>query len=201
MEFKLQKELILASQSPRRQELLQKLGVPFQAVQSHVVEEAKKSEETIEHYVTALAIQKAEAVAKEYPDKVIIGADTVVSANGQVLPKPENKAQAKSFLTMLSGQTHTVLTAVAISLAGETTSFISETAVTFYALPEEMIDAYIETEDPYDKAGAYGIQSEGLFFVKEIHGDYYSVMGLPVAALTKKLLELNILSFGKDVYA
>lgn len=199
MELKLEKEIILASQSPRRQELLHKLGVPFQVVSSQVVEEKRQSEVKIEHYVMKLALQKAEAVAKQYPEKVIISADTIVSANGQVLPKPENAAQAKAFLKMLSGKTHSVLTAVAIIDAGEVNSFISKTEVTFYTIPEEMIEAYIQTEDPYDKAGAYGIQSDGLFFVKEIQGDYYSVMGLPLALLTKKLFELNILSFGKDV--
>ncbi len=201
MVFTLNKELILASQSPRRHELLEKLGVPFQAEQSHVIENAKKEEETVEQYVTTLAIQKAEAIAKKYPNKVIIGADTIVTINGQVLPKPENKVQAKSFLKMLSGEKHTVLTAVAIVDEGKVTSFVSETAVTFYELAEEMIEAYIQTEDPYDKAGAYGIQSNGLFFVKEIHGDYYAVMGLPIAELTEKLLALNILSIGKDVCA
>lgn len=199
MEFNVKKEVVLASESPRRKELLGELGIPFQAVKSHVVEENQTIQGNIVHYVMELAIQKAKAVAKAYPEKVVIGADTIVSFNGQILPKPENKEQAKTFLTALSGKTHIVMTAVAIVDGADVHSFVSETNVTFYTLSEKMIDAYVATEDPYDKAGAYGIQSGGLFFVKEIQGDYYSVMGLPVAHLSKVLLDTGIVSLAKEV--
>lgn len=194
MKFKANQEVILASTSPRRQELLERLNVPFQAVKSNVIEKNEAFPENVENHVTDLAIQKAKAVAKEHPEKVIIGADTIVSFEGQIFPKPESKEQAKAFLQTLSGETHLVLTAVAIVKDSQVHSFVSETKVTFYDLSPSIIDAYIATDDPYDKAGAYGIQSDGLFFVKEIHGDYYSVMGLPIAQLSKTLLELDVLA-------
>lgn len=193
MKFIVRKEVVLASESPRRKELLSNLGIPFQTTKSNVIEAIEWMPVDIGRYVEDVAIQKAQAVAQIHPEKVVIGADTIVSFAGKVLPKPANKGQAKTFLRTLSGQTHLVLTAVAIVIDGQVHSFVSETKVVFYELTEEMIEAYIATEDPYDKAGAYGIQSGGMLFVKEIIGDYYAVMGLPVAHLSKLLVELDVL--------
>ncbi len=200
MNFKTNREIILASQSPRRQELLQKLGIPFQSMTSGVVEEFEAMPKEIHTYVTNLAVQKAVAIAKQEVGKVVIGADTIVSYGGQVYPKPKDDAEAKLFLQTLSGKTHLVITAVAIAAGGDVHTFVSETNVTFYELDDKIIDAYIETGDPRDKAGAYGIQSGGALFVKEIHGDYYAVMGLPIAQLSKVLQELNIIEVaGREV--
>lgn len=199
MNFRTNKDVVLASESPRRQELLAELSIPFQAVKSHVIEKNETTPESVSDYVTNLAIQKAKAVAAAHPEKVVIGADTIVSFEGRVFPKPENKDQAKAFLQTLSGETHLVLTAVAIVNEAQVHAFVSETKVTFYQLTDTMIDAYVETEDPYDKAGAYGIQSGGMLFVKEIQGDYYSVMGLPIAHLSKTLLEIGVLELAGSV--
>lgn len=199
MKYIVNKDVVLASESPRRQELLEKLSIPFHAVKSNVIEKYEEVPRNVTDYVTDLAIQKAKAVAKRNLGKVIIGADTIVSFEGRIFPKPESKEQAKAFLQTLSGETHLVLTAVAVVNNAQVHAFVSETKVTFYELTEAMIDAYVETNDPYDKAGAYGIQSSGLFFVKEIQGDYYAVMGLPIAELSKTLVEIGVLALAGSV--
>lgn len=193
MNFKANREIILASQSPRRQALLTKLGIPFEAMASDVDEEFEARPECVKEYVLNLAVEKAVAIAEKKPGHVVIGADTVVSYNGQVFPKPYDREEAKCFLQTLSGETHIVMTAVAIVKDGESHSFVSETEVTFYELDDALIDAYIVSGDPFDKAGAYGIQSGGALFVKAIQGDYYAVMGLPIAQLTKVLQALHVI--------
>lgn len=199
MKFKAKREIILASQSPRRKELLGKLGLPFQAVASDVDELFEERPESVQQYVLNLAIEKAQAVAHKAPAKVVIGADTIVSYNGQVFPKPYDDEEAKQFLQTLSGKTHVVITAVAIVKDGETHTFISETRVTFYELTNDLMSAYIRSGDPFDKAGAYGIQSGGALFVKEIQGDYYAVMGLPIAKLAETLQRLDVIEVGRRV--
>lgn len=200
MNFVANKRIILASESPRRQELLAMLGVSFEVAKSNVLEdEVKNAEQSLVAYAKMLAIQKAEAVAKDEPEAVVIGADTIVGMEKNVFPKPKNAKEARQFLRELSGQTHMVVTAVAIVNNGHVTAFAYETNVTFYELDDALIEAYIATGDPLDKAGAYGIQSGGAFFVKEIQGDYYAVMGLPIAMLRKELQALGILSLKGDV--
>ncbi|MDS9471329.1 nucleoside triphosphate pyrophosphatase [Sporosarcina pasteurii] len=199
MKFLANQPIILASESPRRKELLQKLGIPFQTMKSNVVENVESTPSSVNRYVTELAIEKAKAIAKHHVEKAVIGADTIVSFNGKVFPKPKDKEQAKQFLQTLSGQTHLVITAVAIMYAGEAHSFFSETKVTFYELDDAMIDAYIETGDCFDKAGAYGIQSGGLLFVQALSGDYYSVMGLPVAQLSRVLQDIGAITLKRSV--
>lgn len=193
MNFKTTKEIILASQSPRRQELLEKLGIPFQTRASDVDEVFEAEPSDLHQYVTGFAREKATAIAQKEVGKTVIGADTIVSFNGQVFPKPKDAKEAKVFLQTLSGNEHIVLTAVAVVNGNDVHTFVSETTVNFYTLDETLIDAYIQTGDPLDKAGAYGIQSGGALFVEGIAGDYYTVMGLPIAQLTRILLELNIL--------
>lgn len=194
MEFVANELIILASQSPRRKELLGKLGISFQSLTSDVVEKFEAKPTDVRDYVTDLAIKKANAIAKIDGQATIIGADTIVSLNGKIFPKPENAEEAKKFLRTLSGKDHQVFTAVAIVRDGKTHTFVSETNVTFFELNDEIIDAYVQTGDCLDKAGAYGIQSGGMFFVEKINGDYYSVMGLPVATLSRTLLQLGAIS-------
>ena len=195
MNFNVKKNIILASESPRRKEILSKLGIPFDSIKSDVIEnDQSRTTTNLIHYAESLAIQKAEAVARSYPNAVILGADTIVGLGTRVFPKPENASEAKSFLQQLSGKTHSVITAVAIVDDGETHVFSEEVFVTFYELEDALIDAYVKTGDSLDKAGAYGIQTQGALFVKEITGDYYAVMGLPIASLLRHLQTLGILA-------
>lgn len=180
-------DLILASGSPRRSELLKLITEDFEVIPSDCEERIDTALSPVET-VKALAVQKAEFVSQKYPDKIVIGADTTVFYGGAPLGKPKDKADAKRMLSMLSGKKHTVITAVSIAKGGKTeTVFAEETEVEFYPLSESEIDGYINTGEPMDKAGAYGIQGKGALLVKRIDGDYYNVMGLPVAKLYREL--------------
>lgn len=194
MKFTTDQSIILASGSPRRKELFELLGVPFEIVTSNVSEEGLSSDMEFVEYAQSLAITKAMSVAERYPDAVVIGADTIVGLGKRIFLKPQNDAEAKVFLKELSGKTHSVVTGVAISVKGRTYTFADETKVTFMELDDALIDAYVASGDPFDKAGAYGIQSGGALFVEEIKGDYYSVMGLPIAALTRHLRMLGVIT-------
>lgn len=195
MQFNANKQIILASGSPRRKELLAMLGVPFDIVTSNATENEEGLVTTdFSSYAQNNAMIKASAVANEYPNAAVIGADTIVGLGNRIFPKPENKEQARAFLKELSGQTHIVVTSVVIILDGKTSSFSSETSVTFYELNDMLIDAYIASGDPLDKAGGYGIQTGGALFVESIEGDYYAVMGLPIAALSRHLQALGVVS-------
>ncbi len=134
-----------------------------------------------------LAEQKALAVAKDHPEDIVIGSDTIVVLDGVVFGKPKSEAQAHEMLRTLSGRKHTVYTGVAVAEKGEVRSFVQQTKVEFYEFSDEFIDKYIATGDPMDKAGAYGIQGKGAVLVKGIEGDYFNVMGLPIAELARFL--------------
>ena len=140
-----------------------------------------------------LAVQKALDVLKKRPDSLVIGCDTVVILNGEILGKPKDEDDAFRMLKALSGRVHTVVSGVCICYKGRTLSFTQKTAVEFYPISDEDIKEYILKSSPLDKAGSYGIQDEGRMFVKEISGDYYNVVGLPLARLNleiKKLVRL-----------
>ena len=188
-------KIILASASPRRKELLEQIGVKF------LVEPAKGEEKITKKLpggvVKELALQKAREVAKDKEEPVlVIGADTVVAYEDQILGKPKDEEDAKQMLTMLSGQTHEVYTGVALLFvdpsgrAGVHT-FYEKTEVTMYPMSEKEIQRYIATGDPMDKAGSYGIQGTCAIHIKEIHGDYNNVVGLPVARLYQELQNLG----------
>jgi septum formation protein len=134
-----------------------------------------------------LSSRKAKAVSKKYPGSYVIGADTVVVLDGTILGKPQDKAEAFSMLKALSGRTHAVYTGVSIIAPGKETNFNVKTDVVFWELTDDEINAYINTGEPFDKAGAYGIQGQGSVFVKEIKGDYFSVVGLPVSKTVREL--------------
>lgn len=177
--------LILASQSPRRRELIARLGIPFISISSdadETVPETLTPAETVE----TLARRKAEAVAKPDPADWVLGADTVVVSDGVILGKPADAAEAKAMLRSLSGRAHEVLTGMAlISPTGKCTTAVETTRVVFTDLTEEEIEAYVASGEPMDKAGAYGYQSGACTFVDRIEGCYYNVVGLPLARLKK----------------
>lgn len=195
--------ILLASQSPRRKELLQLLGVPFDVAHPDFAEDLdKRSFATAADYVLATAAGKCQAVRSALPPTredgrhdLVICADTVVVLDGDILEKPADSAAARRMLTSLSGRVHEVLTAVVVGVqadARDVHSLVERTEVTFHELSQAEVDAYIETGEPFDKAGGYGIQSKGSLLVKGISGDYFNVVGLPIASLAR--LIINVLN-------
>jgi septum formation protein len=182
--------LVLASSSPRRKELLSNLGISFEVSSSSIEEKVDPTASPAET-VISLAEQKSLAVASRFPNAIVIGADTIVTKDAVMLGKPKDEQDAFRMLKTLSGQTHSVFTGVAIVKNGETTSFYVETEVVFWPLSDVEIHQYIQSKEPFDKAGAYGIQGLGAVFVREIKGDYFSVVGLPVSRLVRELKQLG----------
>ena len=172
-------DLILASASPRRAELLQQIGLKFQ-VQPADIDETPTSLETPEHYVERLAREKALSIARQHPEKLVLGSDTSVIHYEEILGKPESTEHAVSMLQALSGSTHQVLTAVALAKGTECWSRVVTTDVTFRELEAAEISAYVASGEPMDKAGSYGIQGLGGIFVSSIKGSYSAVVGLPL---------------------
>lgn len=179
--------LILASASPRRQELLKLITEEFLTVPADI-EERVGQDVALYDIPQALAGQKAAFVSRQHPDDLVIGCDTGVFTDGQMLGKPQDCRAAADMLRMLSGKTHRVITGCAVYRGGACLSAFSQaTEVTFYSLSDAEIEDYIATGEPMDKAGAYGIQGRGSLLVREIKGDYFNVVGLPVAALYRAL--------------
>ena len=172
-------KLILASGSPRRSEILTSVGWEFT---KHVadIDESEREGELPHDYVERLAREKAQAVAAIYPDEPVLGADTTVVINRQIIGKPVNLDDARRMLRMLSGNWHEVLTGVAIVRSGETRSAVQCTRVKFAAMNEAEINFLAENGDPLDKAGAYAVQAQAALFIEGIEGDYWNVVGLPV---------------------
>ena len=176
--------IILASQSPRRQELLKLITSDFEIKVSNV-DETLPDKITPKEAVMYLSKIKAEPFADG--DDIVIGADTVVALDGKILGKPKSEENAKEMLRFLSGRTHSVFTGVTRASDKKTKTFAVETKVKFFELTNEEIDAYIKTKEPFDKAGAYGIQGYGSLLVEKIDGDYFNVVGLPVSTLAREL--------------
>ena len=181
--------LVLASASPRRQELISLITKDFSVCPANV-DENFSADIPADSVPEMLAVRKALAVAKEHPDDTVIGCDTSVIINGEILGKPKDDEDAFRMLKLLSGETHKVITGCAIFKNGKSLSFSETTYVTFYPLTDNEINDYILTFEPRDKAGAYGIQGFGSLLVKEIKGDYFNVVGLPVAKLNKMLKKI-----------
>jgi septum formation protein len=181
--------LVLASASPRRRELLTQAGFTFEVRPAHILEDPKAGEDPIA-YVVRLAREKAEAVYTGLNDSTatVLGADTTVTLDGHILGKPEDAADAARMLRLLSGRTHRVITGVAVVTADRTVVAAEVTAVKFLALSDEEMAAYIATGEPMDKAGAYAIQGRAARWIPRIEGDYFNVVGLPIA-LVSTLLE------------
>lgn len=186
--------IILASQSPRRKELLDFSGIAHRVIVSQV-EEVLDEDLDVAGQVQDLAIQKACAVAELYPQETIIGADTIVVLDGKILGKPKDERDAFNTLKSLSRRKHQVMTGVSIINKEKEllTSFVNITDVEFYCVTDEWILSYIKSGEPMDKAGSYGIQGKGFELVKSISGDYYSVMGLPIASLKRTLTHLGLI--------
>lgn len=176
--------LILASASPRRRELLQAITAQFEVRTSGVDESPFAALEPAQA-VQALSAAKAEPFVEQ--DNVVLGADTIVVLDGEILGKPKDEQDAAAMLARLSGRKHTVMTGVTIASCKKRDTFCEKTDVWFYPLSDEEIRAYIKTGEPMDKAGAYGIQGKGRLFVEKIDGDFYNVVGLPVARLNRRL--------------
>jgi septum formation protein len=181
--------LILASGSPRRRELLAQAGFTFEVIPTDVPELRKPNEDPI-RFVTRLAREKAEAVAATHaigPDTLVLGADTIVVVDEQVLGKPQDAADAGRMLRLLSGQTHQVITGVCLARGRERQRAAEVTFVRFVTLSDQEIDDYIATGEPLDKAGAYAIQGRAGRWVPRIHGCYFNVVGLPLALVSSMI--------------
>ena len=178
----LKEKLVLASRSPRRAEILRAIGWAFKAIAANVDETRNPTEDAVS-YVRRLAESKAETVAKTVSDGVVIGADTVVVIDGEILGQPSDDDDARRMLQLLNGREHEVLTGVALVRAGQTSDVIVDqetTRVRFTEMSADEIDCYVSTGEPKGKAGAYAIQGRGALFIEEIRGDYFNVVGLPV---------------------
>jgi septum formation protein len=189
--------VVLASGSPRRRVLLELIGIEHVVSPSNI-DESMHARELPRRHAERLAREKASAVAKQNPDAITIAADTIVVIDRKVLGKPTDVEDARRMLSMLSGRRHTVITAVAVARGRKLRSAIEEVRVTFRRLRRDEIDAYIATGEPMDKAGAYGIQGYGATIVERVDGDYFAVMGLPLARLVTLLRSVGVrYRFGK----
>ena len=177
-------KIILASQSPRRAQLLREVGIDFDIIPYEGVERVPDGI-SIDNVAEFLAIYKASAISDRYPDNIVIGADTIVVHDGQILGKPSDREDAIDMLHRLSGDEHQVYTGVCIKRGSHVESLTSRTNVEFYKLNDKEIEDYVSSGEPMDKAGGYGIQGMGRLLVRRIDGDYYTVVGLPIAAVVR----------------
>ncbi len=187
------KKIILASASPRRKELLERIGLRFEVEPSNYEEDMNSGLEP--HELTQkISLEKAEAVASKCKDAIVIAADTFVVFGGQILGKPHTEEDARKMLETISGNSHSVITGFSIIDTGKnkTLSKSVETKVYIRKLTMAEIDAYVKSKEPLDKAGAYAIQGLGAVIVERIEGDYFNVVGLPLSALVEALKEFGI---------
>ena len=183
--------VVLASQSPRRRELLTLVGIAHE-VRPADIDEAYLAGEQPHAHAERLAREKVAAVSRDDPTALVIGSDTIVVVDGEVLGKPRDDAHAAEMLARLSGRSHTVITAVAVEWRGAVRSAVEEVSVTFHPMTSTEIEAFIATREPMDKAGAYGIQGYGATIVERVDGDYFAVMGLPLQRLVRLMAELGV---------
>ena len=176
--------IILASASPRRRELLEMAGIPF-IIQAADVDESLPQGISPDEAVKLLARKKAKAIDTQ--DRLVLAADTVVALDGVIFGKPQNEEDARQMLRTLSGKTHQVHTGVCLRKDGKEIVFCETATVEFYPLTKEEIDHYVASGEPLDKAGAYGIQGKGALLVRRIDGDYYTIVGLPIARVVREL--------------
>lgn len=179
----MEKKIILASKSPRRAEILRMAGIEFSIVPSEVDENIKVV--SPKSYAYELSKRKSEDIFKKYPDSTVVGADTIVVIDDQVLGKPKDEDEAFWMLKLLSGREHTVITGVTIINKNNIESFASCSLVKMYDNDDYILKSYINTGEPMDKAGAYGIQGKGSILIEKITGCYYNIMGLPIEAVRK----------------
>ena len=189
-------KFILASASPRRADLLKLLGLRFECIPS-AIDETFLGDETPEEHVLRLASEKALAVSRRYPKAWVLGADTVVIIQDEILGKPRTPDEARGMLSKLSGKEHTVFTGFAVSRRERNilVQDISRSSVLFKKITEEELAWYVDLAEPYDKAGGYAVQGASSFFVREIHGSYTNVMGLPLCEVVDTLKAMGAIKF------
>lgn len=180
--------IILASSSPRRRELLTMIGLDY-IIKSSGEEEVQPHGFAPAEFVKTLALQKAQPVADLHPHDCVIGADTIVYLDGDILGKPDSPEMAKSYLTRMQGRSHVVYTGVAVLKNGKADVRHCETTVTFAPMTRLEIESYVATGEPLDKAGAYGVQGPGGVFVERIEGNYFNVIGMPLPLLYRMLID------------
>jgi septum formation protein len=192
--------IILASQSPRRKEILEFFKIPFSVHSSDFDESSVKFNNSAQEFVKELAKQKALVLQKKFPDALIIAADTTVYLDSHIYEKPQNHKQAFEFIKKLQGQTHQVFTGICVTHHGVVLTDIGCTQVTLHNVSEKQIHKYIHEIYPLDKAGGYAIQGPGSILVKKIDGCYYNVMGLPITLLNQLLnnFGIDLWEFGKN---
>ena len=183
-------KLILASASPRRAEILTSVGWEFEK-QTADIDESSFENEKPENYVQRLAAEKAQVIAKNNADAIVLGADTIVVINEQIIGKPKDFDEAGKMLKMLSGNWHEVLTGVAVIKNGETLVDIQRTNVKFAEMNEAEIEFLVQKGEPLDKAGAYAVQAQAALFIEKIEGDYWNVVGLPVSLVYRLVCSKN----------
>jgi len=181
-------KIILASQSPRRKELLHLIVEDFLIIPADIDEAVNEKEEP-KAYVSRMAQEKADAVSQQYPTDLVIASDTTVVCKGEIMGKPESRQEAKEMLEKMSKDIHNVYTAVMIKKGDKVVTHLASAEVRFFELTEEEIDNYLDKEEYADKAGGYGIQGAAAIFVKEVKGDYYSIVGFPVGVVNQLLKE------------
>ena len=184
------KKLILASQSPRRKELLEKCGIPFTCEPADIDETIDDSRDLSEE-IKRLSLAKAAVILKKHPEAVVVGSDTIVAVDGRVLGKPKDRMEARKMLKMLSGHTHQVITGLSVLSSSRQFQDVSISHVTFAPLSDEEIDAYVSSGECDDKAGAYAIQGGAGKFITRIDGDYYAIMGLPLNSVYEELKNIS----------
>jgi len=190
-------DIILASASPRRKELLSRIYDEFKVIPSRLKETVPK-ELGVDNCPEYLACKKAEAVAKAYRKSLVIGCDTSVIIDGAILNKPRSTDDAREMMKLMSGKTHRVITGCCLFYMEKYHSFSEVTEVEFYPLTDDEIERYVVTPEPYDKAGGYGIQGRAALFIKGIKGDYYNIVGLPIARLSREIDEFMSQDFSVD---
>lgn len=184
------KPIILASQSPRRREILDLLQIKYK-VEVSDIDETRDTSLPIQHQIMDVAKRKAEAVFKHHPKSIIIAADTIVYMNGQVFGKPKDQAHAHAMITTLQGACHQVITGVCIMDSTQSHCFYSSASVYFAQMSDAEIMEYIKTDEPYDKAGGYAIQGLAGKYIQRIDGDYYTIVGLPLHLVYEVLKRFN----------
>lgn len=182
--------IILASQSPRRKELLAELVSEFAVIPADIDESVRPNETAIP-YVQRMAAEKAAAIAQTYPEDLVIASDTTVVVGEEILGKPVDRKDARSMLRKMSGRTHWVHTAVVLQKGKQQREAVVSTEVVFRPLTDQEIDKYLVLDEYQDKAGAYGIQGEAKIFVSSINGDFYTIVGFPVATVYQLLQEFT----------
>ena len=184
-------QVVLASAAPRRADVLRMLGLSFRTVPAGV-EERLGAVESPHGYVERLSREKTLQVAADYPRALVVGGDTVVVLDGRVLEKPEGPVHAREMLTSLSGRTHRVYSGLAVAANGRMESRVARAGVTFRPVTREFVERYVDTGEPLDKAGSYGIQGYGAALVDRVEGDYFTVVGMSVAAFVGLLPRVGL---------